>query len=85
MFRFYFLTIKTIKICFIYANNATIKVKQNIKFNPPSIIVSSFLKAPTNRTIKMFTFLGANIFFTDLKEQRENCKMTERAKKGIFM
>ena len=29
--------------------------------------------------------LGANIFFTGLKEQKGNYKMTERARKGILM
>ena len=29
-------------------------------------------------------YLGANNFYKDLKEQKENYKMSERARKGYF-
>ena len=67
-----------IKLCFIYANNAKAKIKYLT-----SIIVISFLKAPTNRTMKMFTS-ARKFFFTQLKEPNKNYKMTKRARKSFF-
>ena len=68
------------------ANNATVKVKKIIILNPrlPSIIMSRIIKAATKRMMRMFTSVGT--FFQRSKtEGKIRYKMTERARRGIFM